>query len=153
MSTVYFPILKQDRSTHDFLSTEPTRPLLGPKPAFSQTFLSGFEAQLSVVALDGKVRRFFSARNISRFHAVGNRAVFDCEGRQFIATESIGSLTERLQAGGFVRVHRQDLINLAFLRALREDTTGKLLELSDGQQVAVSRRLLPELRRRLRVSQ
>ena len=150
MPTVYFPTFRLDQTHSEQRFTRPealpTRALTNAEPAH----VMGIDAQYLVVAREGKDRYFFDARRVPHFYAFGKRAAFKIGGRQFKVNESLGSLTERFQARGFVRVHRGDLINFSFLAAMRRSTTGQVVELADGQQVAVSRLLLPELRRRLR---
>jgi two-component system LytT family response regulator len=61
----------------------------------------------------------------------------------------LSQLEERLAPLGFLRVHRAELVRLDAVRALRSEHGSTEVELSDGQRVPVSRRLVGELRRRL----
>ena len=63
--------------------------------------------------------------------------------------ESLGELEERLRDKGFVRVHRSELVNLDHVRTLHQSSEGARVELTDGQQAPISRRVLPELKRQL----
>jgi DNA-binding LytR/AlgR family response regulator len=68
---------------------------------------------------------------------------------ELVLDESLTALEERLRELGFVRTHRAELVNLHHVRALREAEGVLVAEISDGQHAQVSRRLAPELRRRL----
>lgn len=92
---------------------------------------------------------FFDAREIARLHADEKYVGFDYRGRSYLLDESIGSLEERLEPWGFFRVHRSDLINLHFIRALHRTARGAQVELLDGQRVPVGRRRAAELAKRL----
>lgn len=102
-----------------------------------------------VSARSGDTVRVFDAREIGRFHAQDGYAVFRHEGREYVLDDTLATLADRLEPAGFLRVHRGELVNLARVRALRRDGDAPVVELSDGQLAPVSRRHLPELKRRL----
>jgi DNA-binding LytR/AlgR family response regulator len=98
-----------------------------------------------ITARTGDVVRVFAASAIPRFRAEAKYTVFEIDGVENLIEESLGELEARLEAWGFVRVHRAELVQLARIRALR----GHELELDDGQRAKVSRRLLPVVKKRL----
>lgn len=102
-----------------------------------------------VTARRGDTIRVFDPREISRFHAADRYTVFRHDGQRFLLDESIVALEKRLGDLGFVRVHRAELINLGHVRALTREDDRTLVELTDGQRAAVSRRHLGRLKKRL----
>ena len=58
----------------------------------------------------------------------------------------LGSLEERWEPAGFVRVHRRFLVNSAFVEGLRSVAGRVSVDLGAGQSVPVSRRFTPEVR-------
>jgi DNA-binding LytR/AlgR family response regulator len=104
-----------------------------------------------VVVREGDTLRVFDAREICRFFSSDKYSVFVSEGREHLLDESLGSLEERLDPFGFVRVHRGELIRVDDVVALKGDGAGGTAELRDGQMVRVSRRHIADLRRILRI--
>lgn len=98
---------------------------------------------------EGGSVRLFDARELGRIFASDKYSAFVHEGREQLLDDSLSQLELRLSAHGFVRVHRAELVNLAWIRALHGDAGSMSVELRDGQQVKVSRRMVPELKRRL----
>jgi DNA-binding LytR/AlgR family response regulator len=92
---------------------------------------------------------FFEAREIPRIHSDRKYAGFDYQDKTYLLDESIGSLEERLTPWGFFRIHRSELVNLRFVRALHRTDRGAEVELLDGQRVPVGRRRAAELANRL----
>jgi len=88
----------------------------------------------------------FDARQVTRFYALDKYTAFQVAGREHLTQESLGSLEERLQGYGFLRIHRAELVNLALVRVLHDTECGYELELSDGQRSRVSRRLSATLK-------
>jgi DNA-binding LytR/AlgR family response regulator len=92
---------------------------------------------------------FHDARMVSRFYAADKYTCFMQGDKEQLITESLNSLERRLQAHGFLRVHRGELVNLAHVaRVIRTGGTVSV-SLRDGQVVQVSRRQMPTLRRHL----
>jgi DNA-binding LytR/AlgR family response regulator len=102
-----------------------------------------------LAARAGPLVRFVDPREVTRIEATDRYAVVRHAGAELVLDESLASLEARLRELGFVRTHRAELVNLSHVRALRDDDDGLVAELSDGQRARVSRRLAPELRRRL----
>jgi two-component system LytT family response regulator len=68
----------------------------------------------------------------------------------YLLRDSIRRLEPRLAAKGFIRVHRSALVNLARVRELwRPTQRDRYLVLEDGTELPVSRRLRPEIQRKL----
>lgn len=102
-----------------------------------------------LTATEGDVVRVFDARRIERLSAANRYVSFVLDGHEHLLDDSLNALEARLQPYDFVRVHRAELINLKFVRSLRRMGSTADLELLSGARVKVSRRLLPELERRL----
>ncbi|MEL7367945.1 MAG: LytTR family DNA-binding domain-containing protein [Myxococcota bacterium] len=98
----------------------------------------------------GAKRRFYDARRLQRLMASDKYVVFNDEaGEQQMLDTSLTQLEIQLAPLGFVRVHRQELIQL---KAIREIVTqGRSMEavLHNGERAKISRRLAPKLRRLL----
>jgi len=106
-----------------------------------------------VTARSGKTIRVFDAREIARFRAADRYTVFRRAGEEFVLDESLNALEARLATHGFLRVHRSELVNLSRVAALHLEEGDAQLRLTDGQSVPVSRRLAPELKRRLGIAE
>ena len=102
-----------------------------------------------ITARLGDVIRLFPATAVARFRAEHKYTVFTVDGEEHLSDEPLGALDARLASWGFLRVHRAELIQLGRVRAVHAAGDGAEVELDDGQRARVSRRLLPELRRRL----
>jgi two-component system, LytTR family, response regulator LytT len=78
--------------------------------------------------------------------------IFSDEGGRYLLRGSLGDLVSRWSQHGFVRVHRRYIVNLRRAVEVRPQLNGTAgLVLSDGSEVPVARRNLPDLLRRLRV--
>jgi DNA-binding LytR/AlgR family response regulator len=102
-----------------------------------------------LTARSGGIVRIVDPREVTRIRAADRYSLVQLRGAELVLDESLAALEERLRELGFVRTHRAELVNLRHVRALREGADGPVAELSDGQHAQVSRRLAPELRRRL----
>jgi two-component system LytT family response regulator len=61
-------------------------------------------------------------------------------GRRFMLREAISSLSERLDPGQFVRVHRSSIVNLNQIREIyREGQTEGSVVLMDGRKLKMSK--------------
>lgn len=105
-----------------------------------------------VTARRGDSVHVFDPREIPRFTASHGYTAFSIRGEEFLLDESLQVLADRLAAFGFLRVHRAELVRIEAVRALHGDDAGVAVELEDGQRAPVSRRLVPELKRRLGIS-
>lgn len=119
-----------------------------------------------ITARWGTSVRILDPGALTRIRAADKYTVAIVAGREFILDDSLNSLEKRLDAHGFLRVHRAELINLAAVRAFHARAVGRKqradrpddssdggsggeVELTDGQRAPVSRRLAGELKRRL----
>ena len=85
-------------------------------------------------------------------HAVleGELVTIHAAGERYLSDDSLQTLSERLPADRFERVHRRALLNLAHvIRLETNDAGGLLARTAAGDTVEVSRRSARELRRRL----
>jgi DNA-binding LytR/AlgR family response regulator len=72
------------------------------------------------------------------------------EGRQMI-NFSLRELEKRLDPNQFIRVRRNVIVNLAFMKVVeRNDGGNGVIRLTSGETIAISRRLNPKLRARLK---
>ncbi len=101
-------------------------------------------------ARSGTTLHVFDARDISRLQTRDKYTVFHRNGVEYLLDESLSDLQRRLESWDFVRVHRAELVNLAAVVAVHLGAGESEVELRDGTRVPVSRRMLPELKRRLR---
>ena len=125
----------------------------GPAPpealAAALARLLGSREPPRVSARKGSSVHVFDARAIGRFFAADKYTAFVHDGEEYLLEESLNALETRLGEHGFLRVHRRELVNLDRIRALHGEGASSHVELTDGTKVPVSRRSLPELRRRL----
>ena len=89
----------------------------------------------------------FDARDVPRFTARDKYTTFEHAGTEYILDHSLADLEGRLSAHDFVRVHRAELVNLAFVAAY--DGATHEVVLRDGTRAPVSRRMVADLKRRL----
>jgi two-component system LytT family response regulator len=84
--------------------------------------------------------------------ADGYYAALYARGKRFLLRESLSSLEQRLQAAGFLRVHRSALVPVARVVALHrgDESSDAALELVSGTRVPVSRRRVADVSRALR---
>lgn len=104
-----------------------------------------------LVARRGESSWFVDPRQITTLHASDKYVTFRHEGKEHILDESLGDLETQLVTVGFCRVHRAQLVNLQRVRAAHRTLRGLVLELDDGQRVAVSRRRASDVLDRLGV--
>lgn len=102
-----------------------------------------------ITARSGTTLHVFEAAAIARISARDKYSVFTVDGVEYVMDESLTALQTRLGEQDFVRVHRSELVNLGRVVALHGGEATAELELTGGQRVPVSRRSLPEIRRRL----
>ncbi len=122
-----------------------------PLAALLERLLQGAvsEPPARVTARLKDVVHILDAREIARFHAEEKYVLVRKGAEEFLLDDSLNALEQRLAHQGFLRVHRSELVNLARVRRLRLEGDGAVLDLDDGQQAPVSRRMLSELKARL----
>jgi two-component system response regulator LytT len=83
---------------------------------------------------------------VARFSASVRFTTFRHADREFFLDETLSSLESRLSGIGFFRLHRHELINIAFVKVVSKTATGTCVHLSDGQVACGSRRKARELK-------
>jgi DNA-binding LytR/AlgR family response regulator len=106
-----------------------------------------------VTARSGKTVRLFDAREIGRFHAADRYTLFRHKGQDYVLDESLNALEVRLKPHGFLRVHRSELLNLHLVESVSLEGSTCTVSLRDGEEVPVSRRMAPDLKRRLGIAE
>ncbi len=102
-----------------------------------------------IVVHERGATRLFDATEIARFWASEKYTLFRAEGDEHMTAEPLNALEQRLESFGYQRVHRAELIRLSAIRALKSEHGVHEAELTDGQLARVSRRLLPQLKKKL----
>jgi hypothetical protein len=81
------------------------------------------------------------AGDVTLIRSAGNYSEIVCGERTHLVRVPLGELTRRLAWRGFVRVHRQTVINAAHVRTICRDVSGRvLIRLIGGEAVPVGRR-------------
>lgn len=86
------------------------------------------------------------ARVISRIYIDDKLACLDLGGRQYHLRESLNVLEEQLEEVGFMRCHRNQLVNIRAIVGFKGVGGTQCALLADGTEVPVSRRRLAPLR-------
>lgn len=90
---------------------------------------------------DGARRMFIRPADIIWIEAAGNYAALKLAGREVLHRATLASLERTLAAAGFVRVHRQRLVNRAEVAETQTNAAGDFtVTLRDGRQIGGSRR-------------
>lgn len=116
--------------------------------ALEQVKQRGEASEISLKSA-GKMERISTANIVHCRGAGGYCEIVLTDGRELLHTATLAELEEALPAT-FIRVHRSHLVNTDFIQTLTRDPAGTgTLTLSDGSQVAVSRRIMPSVRQAL----
>lgn len=100
-----------------------------------------------IVARKGHDYYLLNHDEIYAFQADGELVWVLTDSERYLATETLKALEEKLLEGGFCRVHRGALVNLAKVRKLTGISSQRwLLTLSNGVQLTASKRLAPAIR-------
>jgi two-component system LytT family response regulator len=102
-----------------------------------------------LAAKDGATTRLFELADVTRLFAADKYVVLLHDGREYLLERSLNDLERALVPFGFVRIHRAELVSFAAIRELNVEGGLARVALHDGQTAPVSRRALPELRRKL----
>lgn len=86
--------------------------------------------------------RLIRLRDIEWVESADNYARIWIGERGWLVRESLTALESRFRASGFIRVHRQALVRMSAMRALRrsDPASDMVVELQSGKRVPVSRR-------------
>ncbi len=111
----------------------------------------GSAARTRICARVREGLRMIPVEEISCFRADQKYVVVHYDGGEVLIDEPLKDLEDEF-ADSFVRIHRNALVALARLRSVRKNHEGSYQAIVDGldQELAVSRRLAPGLRRRLK---
>ena len=81
--------------------------------------------------------------------ASGYAEIMLLDGREILHSVTLAELEDTLPAT-FLRVHRSYLVNTEFVQSLERDPAGTgMLTLTDGSEIPVSRRVMPQVRQAL----
>jgi DNA-binding LytR/AlgR family response regulator len=108
-------------------------------------------ARPRITARAGDVTTIVAVDRVARFHADHKYTRFVVDSVEHLIEVSLTDLEAQLAPFGFMRVHRSELVQLATVRGLRQTDHGAEVELSTGERVKVSRRLLGDVRRVLQL--
>lgn len=94
--------------------------------------------------------RLLPRSSVLYLQAEGDYVRIVADGGRFLVRGALAELERRWAEHGFVRVHRSFLVNLRRAVEIRPELGGgATMVLTDGSEVPVARRQVPELRRRL----
>ncbi|MCE6990766.1 LytTR family DNA-binding domain-containing protein [Dyadobacter sp. CY323] len=112
-----------------------TRPNLSERP------LSDSRSTISVQSMGRTI--FLTPDVITFLEGEGNYTfIYTNTGKKYLVSRTLKSLAEQLNPN-FMRVHKSYLVNSAYIVARLEDD--RMLKLSCGKEVAVSRRKIKEI--------
>ncbi len=78
--------------------------------------------------------------DILAVEAEGNYVLLRRASDSYLLRESISTMAEKLQAYGFIRIHRSVLVNAAWVEEIQPGTTGEyVLRIAGGKEYMVSR--------------
>jgi hypothetical protein len=90
---------------------------------------------------DGARRHFVRPADIVWAEAAGNYVALKLEGRELLMRTPLAALEARLEAAGFVRIHRSRLVNRTWIASVASTAAGDFtVTLRDGRTLAGSRR-------------
>lgn len=91
------------------------------------------------VKTKGKIL-LFNPEDILAVEAEGNYVLLQRHSDSNLLRESISTMAKKLQAYGFVRIHRSVLVNASWVVEIRPGTTGEyVLRIANGKEYMVSR--------------
>jgi two-component system, LytTR family, response regulator len=94
-------------------------------------------------------RRWVGLHQIVRFEGQTNYTIiFFTDGTHLLVALTMKRLLERMPANQFVRIHRKHLVNKAFIA--HTQSTAFMLDLSNGDSVAIARRRIGTFRRQMK---
>ncbi len=100
----------------------------------------------------GGATRLLQRSTVLYVKAEGDYVRIHADSGRYLVRAALSDIEERWRPYGFVRVHRSYVANLRRAVEIRPELGGgATVVLQDGSQVPVARRLLPDLRRRLRM--
>jgi DNA-binding LytR/AlgR family response regulator len=129
--------LVRDSGGHTTTSTES---FLG-----SQAHAKGHSLR-AAVKVKGKIL-FVNLHDVVSVEAKGKCVALQWNANSYLLRESISALTEKLEAEGFIRIHRSVLVNTSFVEEIRPLSTGEYcLRVEGGKEYTVTRTYKGNLR-------
>lgn len=87
-----------------------------------------------------KTIMFIDPADVAVVEAQGNYVLLQRLSGSYLLRESIGTIAQKLEPYGFIRIHRSVLVNSSFVEEIRPWTTGEyVLCIKGGKEFAVSR--------------
>ncbi|MDH5396516.1 MAG: LytTR family DNA-binding domain-containing protein [Cyclobacteriaceae bacterium] len=87
---------------------------------------------------------------ILHLEASGDYTIISTANDQFLSSNGIGKLEERLDPNHFIRVHRSTIINLSHLKEIEKHFNGGLVvKMKNGKSFSVSRTYSKEIRKKV----
>ena len=77
---------------------------------------------------------FINLCDLVTFEAKGKCVLLQQKGRSHLLRESISVVAERLEAHGFIRIHRSVLVNSSFVQEIRPLSTGQYCLRVEGEK-------------------
>ena len=107
------------------------------------------QASEIIVKSAGKMERISTNQIGYCRGASGYAEIMLLDGREILHSVTLAELEDTLPAT-FLRVHRSYLVNTEFVQSLERDPAGTgMLTLTDGSEIPVSRRVMPQVRQAL----
>jgi hypothetical protein len=107
------------------------------------------EASQINVKSAGKMERISTDQVVQCRGAGGYSEIIMLDGREFLHSAPLTEMETSLPAT-FIRVHRSHLVNTSFVKSLTRDASGTgTLVMTDGSEIPVSRRVMPQVRQAL----
>jgi DNA-binding LytR/AlgR family response regulator len=104
----------------------------------------------SLWVADGRGRTRLDLATVERFEADRDYVRIHTDERSFLVRATLQSLSDSLDSGRFVRIHRSAIVSIASVQALRRRITGSIVaHLASGAEAPVGRAYLADLRARL----
>lgn len=112
-------------------------------------FVRSRQGQLSG-SIDGRQYEI-AVRDILYVEAVENRTFLYTAERSYETRQRVYELEEALKKKRFLRISRAALVNLMKIKSIRPALNGRFLAvLSNGEEIVISRKYVPDLKRTLR---
>jgi DNA-binding LytR/AlgR family response regulator len=95
-----------------------------------------------IVGRLGKEFFLLSANEVLAFQAEGEMVWVITARQRYLATQSLASIQQKLEGGGFRRIHRNALVNIDHVRKLASLSSHRwLITLDNRQEFVVSKRM------------
>lgn len=113
------------------------------------TFVRSRQGQLSG-SIDGRQYEI-AVRDILYVESVDNRTFLYTAEQSYETRQRVYELEEALKKKRFLRISRAALVNLMKIKSIRPALNGRFLAvLTNGEEIVISRKYVPDLKRTLR---